>query len=90
MNISVWELIPFEISVADIVIELQEELVKLQCDEIDRSLFKKGNHNVWKNSDTARKYPLLYENAKLFIIARPTSHLVEWLQSCVSPANKES
>ena len=38
-NIPVWMLIPFEVNVADVVIELQEELVKLQCDEIARSLF---------------------------------------------------
>ena len=70
-------LIPFEVNVTDIVIELQEELVELQCDEIPRSLFKKGKHNVWKNSDTARKYPLLWEKAKLYIIAFPTSYLAE-------------
>ena len=30
MNIPVWVLIPFEVNVADVVIELQEELVELQ------------------------------------------------------------
>ena len=34
-------LIPFEVNIADLVIELQEELVKLQiqCDEIARSSY---------------------------------------------------
>ena len=59
MNIPVWMLIPFEVNVADVVIELQEELFELQCDEIAQSLFKKGKHNVRKNIDTARNYPLL-------------------------------
>jgi len=39
MNVLVWVLIPYEVNVADIVTELQEELVELQCDEIERSLF---------------------------------------------------
>ena len=65
INIPVWVLIPSEINVADVVIKLQEELVELQYDEIARSLFEKINHNVWKNSDPARKYPLLWEKAKL-------------------------
>ena len=37
--IPVWVLIPFEINVADVVIELHETLVEIQCDEIARSLF---------------------------------------------------
>ena len=47
MNIPVWVLIPFEVNVTDIVIELQEKLVELQSDEIAQSLLikKKGNHN---------------------------------------------
>ena len=39
INIPVWMMISFEVNVADVVIELQEELVELQCDEITRSLF---------------------------------------------------
>ena len=39
MNIPVWVLIQFEVNVADVVIELQEELVESQCDEIAQSLF---------------------------------------------------
>ena len=39
INIPVWVLIPFEVNVADVVIELQEELVELESDEIARSLF---------------------------------------------------
>ena len=38
MNIPVWVLIPFEVNFADVVIELQKELVELQSDEIACSL----------------------------------------------------
>ena len=41
INIPVWVLIPFEVNVANVVIQLQEELVELQCDEIARSFLKK-------------------------------------------------
>ena len=40
MNILIWVLIPFEVNIADVVIELQEDLVELQCDEIARSFFQ--------------------------------------------------
>ena len=50
MTIPVWVLIPIEVDVADVVIELQEELVELQCDEVAKSLFKKGKHKVWTNT----------------------------------------
>ena len=39
INTPVWVLTPFEVNVADVVIELQEELVELHCDEIARCIF---------------------------------------------------
>ena len=77
LNIPVWVHIPFEVNPADIEIELQEELVDLQSDETARTLFKTRSYDAWKNKDFAEKYPMLWKNSKLFLIAFPSSYLVE-------------
>ncbi|XP_076372972.1 zinc finger BED domain-containing protein 5-like [Tachypleus tridentatus] len=77
MVIPTWVSIPFEVKVADIDISLQEPLIELQSDEIMRAKFKDGKYNVWKTNDVATKYPLLWDKAQLYVIAFPTSYLVE-------------
>ncbi|XP_076348271.1 SCAN domain-containing protein 3-like [Tachypleus tridentatus] len=77
MVIPTWVSIPFEVSVADIDISLQKHLIELQSDEIMRAKFKDENYNVWKTKDVATKYPLLWDKAQLYVIAFPTSYLVE-------------
>ena len=77
MDIPTWVSIPFEANVADIDISLQESLIELQNDEIMRAKFKDGKYNVWKTNDVATKYPLLWDKAQLYVIAFPTSYLVE-------------
>ncbi|XP_076324388.1 SCAN domain-containing protein 3-like [Tachypleus tridentatus] len=77
MVIPTWVSIPFEVNVADIDISLQEPLIELQGDEIMRAKFKDGKYNVWKTNDVATKYPLLWDKAQLYVIAFPTSYLVE-------------
>ncbi|XP_076322021.1 zinc finger BED domain-containing protein 5-like [Tachypleus tridentatus] len=77
MVIPTWVSIPFEVNVTDIDISLQEPLIELQSDEIMRAKFKDGKYNVWKTNDVATKYPLLWDKAQLYVIAFPTSYLVE-------------
>ncbi|XP_076358993.1 SCAN domain-containing protein 3-like [Tachypleus tridentatus] len=77
MVIPTWVSIPFEVNVADIDISLQEPLIELQSDEIMRAQFKDGKYNVWKTNDVATKFPLLWDKAQLYVIAFPTSYLVE-------------
>ena len=40
------------------------------------SKFKDGKYNIWKTNDIA-KYPLLRDKAQLYVIAFPSSYLVE-------------
>ncbi|XP_076324343.1 SCAN domain-containing protein 3-like [Tachypleus tridentatus] len=77
MVIPTWVSIPFEVNVAEIDISLQEPLIELQSDEIMRAKYKDGKYNVWKTNDVATKYPLLWDKAQLYVIAFPTSYLVE-------------
>ena len=91
LNIPVWVLIPFEVNIADVEIDLQEELIELQSDETPQSLFKKGKHDVWKNSDIVCIYPLFGRNLKYVIVfpSFPISCGI-WLQSCNSVVYKKS
>ena len=56
---------------------MQEPLIELQSDEIMRAKFQDGKYNIWKTNDVATKYPLLWDKAQLYVIAFPTSYLVE-------------
>ncbi|XP_068204554.1 SCAN domain-containing protein 3-like [Palaemon carinicauda] len=84
MVIPTWISIPFEVNAADINISLQEPLIELQSDEIMCAKFKDGKCNVWKTNDFATKYPLLWDRAQIYVIAFPTSYLVESGSSPVS------
>ncbi|XP_068234170.1 SCAN domain-containing protein 3-like [Palaemon carinicauda] len=77
MVIPTWVSIPFKVNVADKDISLQEHLIELQSDEIMRTKFKDGKYNVWKTNDVATKYPLFWDRAQIYVIAFPTSYLVE-------------
>ena len=58
--------------------QIQEELADLQADVEAKALFNRlGSCCFWINSTTAEKSPLMWENAKLFLIPFPTSYLVE-------------
>ncbi|KAK2719405.1 hypothetical protein QYM36_005031 [Artemia franciscana] len=77
MDIPIWVSIPFEVNVAHIELSLQEPLIELQSDEIMCAKFKDGKYNIWKTNHVATKYPLLYDKAQFYVIAFPTSYLVE-------------
>mgnify|MGYP007131729378 CR=1 FL=1 len=77
MDIPIWVSIPFEVNVAEIEISLQEPLNEIQSDEIMRAKFKDEKYNIWKTNDVATKYPLLWDKAQFYVIAFPTSYLVE-------------
>ena len=77
MDISIWVSIPFEVNVAEIDISLQEPLNEIQSDEIMHAKFKGEKYNIWKTNDVATKYPLLSDKVQFYVIAFPTSYLVE-------------
>lgn len=70
-------LIPYQGNVADVEIDLKEEIVELKIDETVQSLFYKGKLDVWKNKDISCKYPLLQENSKTHVIVLTSSYIVE-------------
>ncbi|KAK2707332.1 hypothetical protein QYM36_015124 [Artemia franciscana] len=52
-----------KVNVAEIELSLQEPLIELQSDEITRAKSKDEKYNIWKTTDVATKYPLLWDKA---------------------------
>ena len=46
--------------------------------------FKDEKYNIWKTNDVATKYPLLWDKAQFYVIAFPTSCLVQAAFSRIS------
>ena len=77
LNIPTWVISPFTVNAADVDVSLQETIIEMQSDEVLLAKFKNRNHDIWKINDTAEKYPLLWQKAQLYVIAFPSSYLVE-------------
>lgn len=78
MTVPHWFVDPFVADSSDVDITLQESLVELQNDTTAQARFKHGGRQkLWLNNEMPLKYPLLWKEAKLFVLAFPTSYLVE-------------
>ena len=84
MDIPIQVSIPFGVNVAKIELSLQDPVIKLQSDEITLAKSKDEKYNIWKTTVVATEYPLLWDKAQFYVIAFPTSYLVEAGFSCVS------
>jgi len=77
MQIPDWIINPFDTNINNVDSELQESLIELQNDHSAQIRFKRGFEIMWLNNHTINKYTELWERAKLFLVAFPTSYLVE-------------
>ncbi|GBP17923.1 SCAN domain-containing protein 3 [Eumeta japonica] len=83
MDILPWIINPFdETEVANVV--LQEELLELSTNEELKVKFRKGYQTFWLQAEIPEKYPGLWEIARKFLIAFPSSYLVERSFSAVT------
>ncbi|GBN04485.1 hypothetical protein AVEN_112733-1 [Araneus ventricosus] len=83
MEIPPWIITPLdETEEANVV--LQEELLELSTNEELKAKFKKGYQTFWLQAEIPEKYPGLWEIAKKFLIALPSSYLVERSFSAVT------
>lgn len=83
MDIPPWIIAPFdEMEEANVV--LQEEILELSTNEELKVKFKKGYQAFWLQAEIAEKYPGLWEIARKFLIAFPSSYLVEKSFSAVT------
>lgn len=75
-----WILMPFDIEIgnADTALCLQEEFIEMTEDLEVRALFrKKGLHKFWINENNIAKYPQLCAAVEPFLLAFPSSYMVE-------------
>lgn len=78
MTVPDWFVDPFIVDASKVDVTLQENLIELQHNTTAQARFKHGGHQkLWMNQDVLKKYPLLWNNLKLLLLAFPTSYLVE-------------
>ncbi|XP_076045804.1 zinc finger MYM-type protein 6-like [Oratosquilla oratoria] len=78
MTVPDWFVDPFIADASEVDVTLQESVIELQNDTTARARFKRGGrHKLWINQDVYEKYPLLWKEVKLLLLAFPTSYLVE-------------
>ena len=77
MDIPAWVTNLFEVNVADVGASLQEALIELQIDEVLSAKLKDKECNIWRSSSITTKYPSLCDKVQLYVIAFPSSYLVE-------------
>ena len=63
---------------ADIISDLQDELIKMYVDLKAKSLFRsKSLSECWRNANTAAEYLRLSATVEPFLLAIPSSYVVE-------------
>lgn len=77
MEIPHWVVDPFGVNAIEVDISLQEYLIDLQSNMTAKTIFKIVKQNLWINSDIIEMFPQLCKQAELFVVAFPTSYLVE-------------
>ena len=80
MHVSEWLVTPIDMKVnnKDYASDLEDEHIEMHVDLEAKVLFKcKNLSEYWSNIDTATKYPKLMTVAEPFLLAFPTSYMVE-------------
>ena len=76
MEIPPWIINPYdEVEESDVM--LQQELIEISCNEELKVQFRKGYHQFWLQKEIPADYPNLWAIARKFLIAFPSSYLVE-------------
>ena len=84
LDIPAWVTIPFKVNVAAVNMSLQETLIELQNVQVLCAKFNDKECMIWKANDVTTKYPLFWDKTQLYVIAFPSSYLVEVRFSRVS------
>lgn len=77
LNIPDWILNPFVVDPTEVDTEIQESLIDLQSDTSARHQFSLFEKDFWMKNDLPNKYPTLWEQARTFFVAFPSTYLVE-------------
>ncbi|XP_064090857.1 zinc finger MYM-type protein 6-like [Macrobrachium nipponense] len=78
MTVPHWFVDPFIADVSEVDVTLQESLIELQNNTTAQARFKRGGHQkLWMNQDVYKKYPILWKDVKLLLLAFPR---LTWLR----------
>ena len=76
LNVTHWVIQPFSTDAADLKVELQNQFIDLQNDGESKINFKEDRYDVFW-CKIFEKYPLMWNEARAWILSFPTSYLVE-------------
>ncbi|XP_076030851.1 zinc finger MYM-type protein 6-like [Oratosquilla oratoria] len=72
MTVPDWFVDPFIAHASEVDVTLQENVIEVQNDTAARARFKRGGrHKLWINQGVYEKYPLLWKEVKLLLLAFP-------------------
>ncbi|KFD51175.1 hypothetical protein M513_07939 [Trichuris suis] len=77
LDIATWILGPYEVPAVEVRPEIQEELIELQSDVIAHNAFGQFGRGLWIKHDLPNKFPKLWGKVEQFLIAFPSTYLVE-------------
>uniref|UniRef100_A0A5S6R5T6 HAT C-terminal dimerisation domain-containing protein n=1 Tax=Trichuris muris TaxID=70415 RepID=A0A5S6R5T6_TRIMR len=77
LDIPGWILDPFGVPAVEVHPEIQEELIELQSDVIACHAFGQFGRGFWMKCDLPNKFPTLWGKIEQFLIAFPSTYLVE-------------
>ncbi|XP_064117604.1 uncharacterized protein LOC135223025 [Macrobrachium nipponense] len=78
MTVPQWFVDPFIADASEVDVTLQESLIEPTNNTTAQARFKRGGHQkLWMIQDVYEKYPLLWKDVTLLLLAFPTSCLVE-------------
>ena len=76
LDIPPWVINPYE-EIEETDVMLQEELIRIRCDEKLKVQFRKGYQQFWLQKEIPDAYPTVWAIARKLLISFPSSYLVE-------------
>ena len=92
LNVPNWIVSPFEASLDEVKVELQENFIELIADpELKVKFLRFGYESFWLQEKVRQQYPDIWEEISLLFIAFPSSYVVEKaFSSVINVLNKRS
>jgi len=85
LNVPNWIVSPFEASLDEVKVELQEKFIELVADpELKVKFLRFGYERFWLQEKVRQQYPDIWEEISLLFIAFPSSYVVTYIDTFYS------
>ena len=85
LNVPNWIVSPFEASLDEVKVELQEKFIELVADpELKVKFLQFGYERFWLQEKVRQQYPDIWEEISLLFIAFPSSYVVTYIDTLYS------